>query len=225
MTTRLFDSWPERYNRWFETPIGTLVKEYEQALILEMLQPQPGEFVLDAGCGTGLFTLPVLAHGTAVVGLDLSVAMLQHARHALPAARFSPLAADMLALPFGDAQFDRVVSITALEFVADGRRAIDELFRVTRPGGYVLVATLNSLSPWAQRRGDDAQGNALSVFRQATFRSPDELAALAPVAGTIRTAIHFSKDTDPSAARSIERKGQQVDLGSGAFLVGGWWKP
>ena len=65
-------------------------------------------------------------HGAAIVGLDLSVTMLRQARRTLPATGFSPLAADMLALPFDDARFDRVVSITALEFVTDGRRAIDD---------------------------------------------------------------------------------------------------
>ena len=53
---QIFDDWPERYDQWFETPIGSLVRRYESELLLEMLRPGPGEMLLDAGCGTGVFT-------------------------------------------------------------------------------------------------------------------------------------------------------------------------
>jgi ubiquinone/menaquinone biosynthesis C-methylase UbiE len=58
--TRLFDEWPEKYDQWFETPIGTLVKKYENQLLLDLLQPRRGEMILDVGCGTGVFTLNIL---------------------------------------------------------------------------------------------------------------------------------------------------------------------
>lgn len=51
-----FDDWPERYDRWFETPVGKAVLKYEAELILELLRPGRGERILDAGSGTGLFT-------------------------------------------------------------------------------------------------------------------------------------------------------------------------
>ena len=41
--SRLFDEWPEKYDQWFETPIGALVKQYENELLLDFLQPQPDE--------------------------------------------------------------------------------------------------------------------------------------------------------------------------------------
>jgi len=52
--TQFFDEWPEAYDRWFTTPIGSLVKKYETQLISDQLKPKPGEIVLDAGCGTGV---------------------------------------------------------------------------------------------------------------------------------------------------------------------------
>ena len=46
--TEIFDDWPEKYDQWFETPIGRLVKKYESELVLEMLRPERGERILDA---------------------------------------------------------------------------------------------------------------------------------------------------------------------------------
>lgn len=62
----LFDGWADKYDRWFETPIGRLVRQYEQAVVLEFLKPAEGETILDAGCGSGIFTMDILALGAAV---------------------------------------------------------------------------------------------------------------------------------------------------------------
>ena len=57
---KIFNEWPERYDRWFETPIGKLILYFESKLLIEMLRPKPGEWTLDAGCGTGGFTPDIL---------------------------------------------------------------------------------------------------------------------------------------------------------------------
>jgi ubiquinone/menaquinone biosynthesis C-methylase UbiE len=222
---KLFDAWPKRYAAWFRTPIGRLVYEVESNLVLEMLRVEPGTHLLDAGCGSGLFTEPLIARGARVIGLDTSLPMLVAARDTLDARVFLPLAGDIGALPFADDSFDGCVSITALEFIADGRQAIDELFRVTRSGGQVLVATLNRLGPWASRRETTASKNPGSVFRHAHFRTPDELAALAPVTGVVRSAVHFARETPPDEAPAIERDGASRGLPTGAFVVASWRKP
>jgi len=131
----LFDEWPERYDQWFTTPVGKLVKEIEGELIHELLNPKPEDKVLDAGCGTGIFTLDFLAAGGQVVGLDISRPMLSFAGKKTAGYSFFKVQGDMLHLPFKDNSFDKAVSITALEFIADAKSTVDELFRVTRPGG------------------------------------------------------------------------------------------
>ena len=73
----IFDEWPEKYDRWFETPIGRLVRLYESRLLIEMVRPGDGEEILDVGCGTGIFTADLLAAGSEVTGLDLSLPMLR----------------------------------------------------------------------------------------------------------------------------------------------------
>jgi len=221
---RLFDTWPEKYDAWFETPIGFLVKKYESELIMDLLRPKQGEMILDAGCGTGVFTFNIIRLGTFIVGLDISLPMLKRAEHKAGDYPFRGVIGDMMNLPFPDGSFEKVVSITALEFIKDAKGALDEMFRVTKRCGRIVVATLNSLSPWAQHRRVKAQ-KGKTIFDRAIFRSPEEIAAIAPIAGEIRTAIHFSEDDDPELVPEIESEGHHMGFKTGAFIVARWEKP
>lgn len=221
-TRQIFDEWPEKYDRWFTTPLGTLIKEYESQLIMDFLKPAPGELILDAGCGTGIFTIDILKRGSKVIGVDISWPMLRRAQDKAREFYFEGVLADMLSLPFSEGIFDRVLSVTALEFIADGKRAIQEMFRVTKKGGVIVAATLNSLSTWAARRKAEAKRD--SIFAKAIFRSPQELLSLAPLKGIVRTAIHFQKDENPDRARIIEEEGQKKNLNTGAFVAAHWIK-
>jgi ubiquinone/menaquinone biosynthesis C-methylase UbiE len=222
--TEIFDNWPEKYDQWFETPIGELVREYESGLIQEMLRPQPGEQILDAGCGTGVFTRDLLAAGASITGLDLSLPMLQKADSKAAISPFYRVQGDLRRLPFAENAFDKAVSVTAIEFIEDAESAVGELFRITRPGGWIVVASLNSLSPWTVRRKTAAR-EGHTIFRHARFRSPEEMAALAPAECVIKTAIHFLKHDDPQRARIVEEDGRAKELDTGAFLVARWEKP
>ena len=133
----LFDEWPDRYDQWFETPIGKLVRECEADLLQELLDPKPGEILLDVGCGTGIFTGSILSSGAEVIGLDISIPMLSRAFSRFQKQRFSPLAGNMLTLPFASGSFDKVYSMTALEFVDNAQAAVAELQRVTRSRGNI----------------------------------------------------------------------------------------
>ena len=219
----LFDAWPEKYDQWFETPIGRVIRGYEQELISRMLHPEPGETILDAGCGTGVFVNDIIVVGAHVVGLELSLIMLRQSLAKLSDQPFYPVQGDMIRLPFADNSFHKTVSNTAIEFIEDAENAIGELFRVTKPGGVIVVTTLNSLSSWADRRQKAAQ-KGHSLFGQVIFRSPAELLRLAPVAGDFKTAIHFEKEADVDAAQQIEESGRRNNLDTGAFLAARWKK-
>ncbi len=220
---QLFDEWPEAYDQWFTTPIGSLVKKYEAELILDLLKPGKGEIILDAGCGTGIFTLDILSPGSNVVGLDISFPMLIRSGRKFREFPFYAVLADMSNLPFQESSFDKVVSITALEFIRDAKSAARELFRVTRSGGTVVIATLNSLSPWASKRVAEAKEKH-SIFEKAIFRSPDDLYSLRREKGVVKTAIHFQKNDDPEKAVRTEREGQRKNLNTGAFVAMSWKK-
>ncbi len=219
----LFDEWPDRYDNWFATPIGRLVKRYETELLLEMLSPQTDEFILDIGCGTGLFSMDVLSSGARIVGLDISHPMLVRAAHKTTDHQFACVVGDMVSLPFPDESFDKVFSMTAIEFVADAEQAVAELNRVVRRGGTVVLTSLNSLSPWAARRGKEAE-NGHTLFQNITFRSPGELAGLAPEEATIKTAIHFLKSEDSEKAVEIEQEGALQGKDTGAFVALTWYR-
>ena len=221
---RLFDNWPEKYDQWFETPIGALVKRYESELLLDLLSPEQGEVILDVGCGTGVFTLDILSFDPYVIGLDISRPMLVRAGHKASAYHFRGIVGDMMSLPFADGSFDKVVSMTAIEFVKDAQRTVKELFRVTRGGGHIVVTTLNSLSPWADRRMHEAK-KGHSIFKKIIFRSPAEIRSIASGKAMLKTAIHFQKDDDPEEAPEIEREGRKKCLMTGAFLAVRWEKP
>ena len=109
----------------------------------------------------------------------------------------------MISLPFKDNSFDKSVSITALEFVADAKSAIAELVRVTRPGGCIVVATLNSLSSWATRRREMTLKKPDHVLGHAFFRSPYELLNSSHLKGIAKSVIHFRKDDNPEEAMKV----------------------
>jgi len=223
MKPALFDAWTDRYDGWFETPTGRLIKQYESALLLELLHPLPGEKILDVGCGTGVFTQDVLHCGALATGVDLSGPMLNKAIARNGDAVFTGLCADMNALPFPDNCFDKVFSMTAIEFTADAGKAIAELDRVVRAGGCVVVATLNSLSPWAEQRRQKGQ-NGHTLFQKICFRSPDDMRLLAPENSCIRTAIHFPKDAPVAEIPDREAQGAKNSPENGAFLAVQWNK-
>jgi ubiquinone/menaquinone biosynthesis C-methylase UbiE len=219
--SQLFDDSAEYYNEWFSSPIGKLVLETEQELVNRFVGSSSGERILDAGCGTGIFTIDFLKSGAMVTGLDISSGMLLNAVTRLKNLPFYAVQGDMLKLPFPDSVFDKSVSVTALEFIRDARTAVNELFRVTRPGGIVVAATLNSLSPWAVRRSQKGEDHLLE---NAFYRSPFDLLSLTGLEGEAGTVVHFMNDDDPGKAAEIEKEGKLKKLETGAFAAVRWQK-
>jgi len=98
--------------------------------------------LLEAGVGTGL-ALPHYGANLQVTGIDLSPDMLQRARERLSKAGLRNVDAllemDATALDFPDATFDVVVSMFVMTVVPDPVRVMQELARVTKPDGVVLI--------------------------------------------------------------------------------------
>jgi trans-aconitate methyltransferase len=100
------------------------------AAVLELLAPQPGERILDIGCGDGTLTRQIVERGSTIVGVDTSPQMIEAAR----AREIDARLVDAEALPF-DQEFDAVFSNAALHWIRDHDALLDGVARALRPGG------------------------------------------------------------------------------------------
>ncbi len=161
---------------------------------LDLLDPRPGEIVIDVGAGSGIVSVELAARvapGGRVFAVDRSEALLAHARAAASAAGVGHVIdfriADGGALPFGQAAFDAACAHWVLTHVDEPGAVITEMKRVTRRGGRVMcveldwetmivhpapVAPTRRILHHAQSRQVDAWcGRRLSpLFREAGFR-------------------------------------------------------
>ncbi len=97
---------------------------------LDLLDPQPGEAILDVGCGDGTLTEKILERGASVVGIDNSPSMVGAARARGLDARLM----DAAQLKFSEA-FDAVFSNATLHWVLDKERAARAIWFALKPGG------------------------------------------------------------------------------------------
>jgi len=106
------------------------------------IDPQAGERILDAACGTGTSTSALAKRGAKLVGLDFSAGMIAEARRRHPGLEF--VEGDVQALPFGDDEFDVVTMSFGLRNVAEPQTALAELYRVLKPGGRIVVTEFST---------------------------------------------------------------------------------
>jgi ubiquinone/menaquinone biosynthesis C-methylase UbiE len=111
--------------------------------VRETLGARPGERVLDVGCGPGFYCAELAAEvgpSGSVVGVDSSEAMLALAtRRCAELPQVALRVADATALGVADADFDAAICVQVLEYLAEPRDGLAELYRALRPGGRVLV--------------------------------------------------------------------------------------
>ncbi|NOU98189.1 methyltransferase domain-containing protein [Paenibacillus sp. LMG 31456] len=105
---------------------------------LRWLGESKGKVILDAGCGVGAFSEPLVKQNT-VYGVDFSEKSLEFA-----AGRgLQTSADDLTALHFEAGKFDVVLCIGVIQLIEQYKSVIGELARVTKPGGTLLIQTLN----------------------------------------------------------------------------------
>ena len=131
--------------------------------LIALLDPRPGERVLDLGSGTGQLSAEIAAHGARVVGVDVSAEMVDAAERAHPELEFA--VADGQRLEF-EGEFDAVFSNAALHWMLDADAVARGIARALRPhgrfaaefGGKRCVATIAEAAALELRaRGCDPQ--------------------------------------------------------------------
>jgi len=133
---KMFDAVAPRYDRTNDVISLGQDRAWRKAT-LAALDAQPGETVLDLAAGTGTSTEPLADKGVRAIPCDLSTGMLAVGKERRPDLPF--VAGDALHLPFADESFDAVTMSFGLRNVTDVRRALEELLRVTKPGGRLVV--------------------------------------------------------------------------------------
>jgi SAM-dependent methyltransferase len=175
---------PEGYDRAF---VESMARAYldqtpwtrlRLAAVRDLVDPRPGERILDLGCAAGAVTHFLSTFGCFAVGVDAEPWAVEAARALFPALAFE--VADVAALPFPDASFDKAVAADLVEHLDDATLAamLAGARRVLVPGGTISLYTPNPAHPIERLKARD-----LVLARNPTHvglrRAPELEAALA----------------------------------------------
>lgn len=131
------------YESWLRSSQGRAVEKMADASLRAMLEPHPGERILDIGCGDGTHLLLCSRLGVEPAGVDASPYMIARARERF-GNRATLRTANAEELPFEDNEFDLAVLINTLEFLDDPLPALREAGRVARRK--VFIGVMNRYS-------------------------------------------------------------------------------
>jgi SAM-dependent methyltransferase len=182
----------KRYDEWLIKRKNRFAADLESRLMMGMLDPAHGESVLDIGCGTGLSSIPLLEKGLDVTGIDPSPYMLDIMSATLGdrVSLYRGFAED---LPFDDNSFNHACLFTALEFVNDPQKALEEAFRVAKDRVFIGVLNRYALTGIGRRvKGIFTP----TIYNRANFFSVWEIKSMArnllgPVPVNWRTVCQF----------------------------------
>lgn len=189
--------------QWYDPIIRRLFPEEAlKTALIAQARIQPGQNILDMGCGTGTLTqlLKQTHPNVAVYGLDVDPEVLDIARRKAEQSGQDIILQQGTAtcLPYPDESFDRVFASLMLHHLTrqDKRLAVGEAFRVLRPGGEFHVADfgkphdpgmwlISLLVRWAEEVHDNILGLLPVFIAEAGFLPVEETAHYRTVASTV----------------------------------------
>lgn len=158
------NGWQSSADAWIEEmgDDGDFGRRYvlDPVMLPRALRHSP-QTALDVGCGEGRFCRMLQQHGVHATGLDPTPALIAAARDNDPNGAYIQAAAEQL--PFPDQSFHLLISYLTLIDIGDLHSAINEMARVLKPGGRLLIANLNSFNTAGGETGwvKDANGTRL----------------------------------------------------------------
>jgi ubiquinone/menaquinone biosynthesis C-methylase UbiE len=210
----ILDQFTRQANPFADQPAHSTREAIER--IVRAAQLDSSCRVLDVACGPGLLSQPLAREAKEVIGCDFTPAMLERAERDREVDNLRYERADVRALPYPDASFDRVVTRFSFHHFEDKPQAMRELVRVCKPGGLVLVS---DVVPDADKR---AAYDALETLRDPSHTSAwtlDELVALfdglretrverytLPTALETQLAASFPRPGDGEKIRALMRR-------------------
>lgn len=129
---KLWSIAPEYWSRHFEPYFIPLYKK-----ALSQLSISDDTLLLDAGCGSGLFTSMAIRRGAQVIGVDAAPGLLQVARLRNPMNNF--LEEDLETMPFANESFDVITGFNSFQYAGDFANAVKESKRVLKKGGQLAI--------------------------------------------------------------------------------------
>lgn len=178
-----------------------------------------GAHVLEIGCGAGLLAVELARRGLRVQAIDAVDAMIEQARQyaeqAGVSAQLSLSIGDACNLVFADASFDLVVALGVIPWLEQPERAIEEMARVTRSGGHILLTADNRgrlthlLDPW--------QNPALAPLKQSIKNVLIRLGLRQATPPVFLSTFHSLRFIDSMLLRAHLQKVRGKTLGFGPF--------
>jgi ubiquinone/menaquinone biosynthesis C-methylase UbiE len=184
------DLGPDVYSRWRASKLGAITEQLQRRLILGLIGDVHGLRVLDVGCGDGDLAVELWKRGAIVTGIDVSRDMIDAARASAKreGADIGFIVGAVEHMPFAPERFDVVIAVTILCFVASAAPVFNEMARLLRPGGRLVIGELGKWSLWAAGRRIRAWLGS-QLWRGGRFRTARELRFLAGRAGLVAAPV------------------------------------
>lgn len=132
----------KQYERWGEFVTRGESDKRRRDIIVDLVE---GNLLLEIGCAEGFMTRELTEKASQIIASDIALSYLKRAKVKVPDASFARL--DIHNIPFGDNIFDTVVCAEVLEHALSPFRALEEMHRVLKPSGFLIISVPNDMTP------------------------------------------------------------------------------
>ena len=206
-----FDNAAGNYDDFYNNPFGQQIDVLEKRIISGYLKRLESKVLVELGCGTGHWTSFFTTEGFTVIGLDISIKMLETAKlKNIPGSIL--MKQDIHLLPFLDNSIENIVVVAVIEFVEDQDKVFSEIKRVLKPGGAFIIGCININSQLGKTKSEN------DVFRDADFFSSDSLNIQLSKFG--KPEIHGCVYLTEKNEILDEKADEEQLLKNGSFLAG-----